>query len=250
MKRASGQTCAFANAGGPTAAAKLPELWCSLGSLVVPGEEMLKAAGLLALGFAAGVGATVFYWPVPLTMYAQRAPAAAAPAEITPPDAVLPAETAKPDEDAFEVLTADPLGELDMTARLAIMRWMAANPQYEFVVYDYCRCRVVPPRVCPDPQADIERADYPYLEMRDFNKDGRKDIAIILALKSKQVPHAFLVFNGPFGDDLPKAAFSTTGLARNDIVYNGFLGPTESDNGWTFERKGKTYELKYQGDPF
>ena len=213
--------------------------------------------GWVLAGFVAGVGLTSAAF-VTLSTVPQGEAAAPAAKAISPPTEVLAAggETAGEPIDLTEdskpePIDNDPLGELDVRARVAMMRWMAANPQYEFVMRDYCRCRTMPETQCPEYQRERERerAEYPYTDVGDYNKDGQRDFAIILALKGKEGPDRLLIFNGPFGDEIPTPAYSGEGMERDDQVHDGYFGPTESDNGYVFVAKGKTYELKYVGDP-
>jgi hypothetical protein len=155
------------------------------------------------------------------------------------------------DTEPYPVMNNDPLGELDVDQRIAMMRWMAANPQYEFITRDYCGCHDYPDTNCPEHRAERVGvlSDYPYTSMQDFNGDRINDVAIILGVKGKEGPQVLLIFNGPFGDAAPTPAFRADGLQRNDHVSGDFVGPPESDNGYSIKAKGATYELEYQGDP-
>lgn len=207
--------------------------------------------GWVLTGFVAGVGvASVAFW----SMTSEPPRKVALPTQVLQPPASGTAagevidlvEEGKPRR-----LNNDPLGELDVRARVAMMRWMAANPQYEFIARDYCDCRTMPETNCPPYEAERLRLenDYAYTDVRDFNKDGQLDFAIILALKGKEGPARLLLFNGPFGDDIPMPAFSATGLEHRDHVSNGYFGLPGSDNGYVFKVKGDTYELEYIGNP-
>jgi hypothetical protein len=148
-------------------------------------------------------------------------------------------------------INTDPLGELDVTARVAMLRWMAANPQYEFITHDDCGCHDYPTTICPEFEAERIRiqSDYPYASARDYNGDGHGDFAIMIALKGKEGPDRLLIFNGPFGDEIPTPAFSREGWQRNDHVRGAYVGVNESDNGYAIKPKGATYQLVYVGNP-
>ncbi|MBL9099180.1 MAG: hypothetical protein JNK07_19790 [Alphaproteobacteria bacterium] len=189
-----------------------------------------------AVGFVAGVFATSA-----AMVWAPRMPWQE---EAVAPEAL---DLREPKEPAL--LNADPLGELDVVPRIAMMRWLAAHPQYEFVTRDYCGCLDLPEPVCPEPGYVSTRGDYPYTESRDYNRDGHKDIAIMVGLKGKEGPQELLIFNGPFGDAVPEPVFRREGWRSNDRVNEGFVGPNESDDGYEIQAKGKTYELVYMGNP-
>lgn len=166
------------------------------------------------------------------------------PSGPVPPNMVV-------DDRPFELIGADPLGELDVLQRVAMLRWMAANPQYEFITRDYCRCHDYPKTICPEFEAVRIRAqsDYPYTSAHDYNGDGKGDFAIMVALKGKEGPDRLLIFNGPFGDNVPTPAFDEGGWQRQDHVRGTYVGVSESDNGYKIKRKGATYELTYVGNP-
>jgi hypothetical protein len=185
--------------------------------------------------------------PSPVAAVKQDANPAQATTENAQADAAPPEDLREPVEPAL--LNADPLGELDVVQRVAMMRWMVAHPQYEFVTRDYCGCLDVPEPQCPEPGYVSRRGDYPYTESRDFNRDGHKDIAMMLGLKGKDGPQELLIFNGPFGDAVPEPVFRREGWRLYDHLYGGFVGPTESDDGYGIAAKGKTYELEYMGNP-
>jgi hypothetical protein len=91
-------------------------------------------------------------------------------------------------EDERGLLTGDPLGDLDVVGRIAIMRWMAANPTYEFITRDYCGCHDIPVTNCPeyDERRARELSDYSYSDVLDYNGDKRKDFAVMLGEKAKK----------------------------------------------------------------
>jgi hypothetical protein len=189
-----------------------------------------------AVGFAAGVFAT-------------SAAVVWAPQILRQETTAAPEDLREPVAEGRALLNADPLGELDVVQRVAMMRWLAAHPQYELVTRDYCGCLDIPEPQCPEPGYVSRSGDYPYTESRDYNRDGHKDIAIMLGVKGKEGPQELLIFNGPFGDAVPEPVFRRTGWGLSDHVYEGFVGPPESDDGYGIQAKGKTYELVYMGNP-
>lgn len=150
-----------------------------------------------------------------------------------------------------EAMSNDPLGDLDVTARVAVMRWMAANPSYEFITRDYCGCHDIEVTNCPPYDEDRARrlADYPYAEAFDYNDDGHKDFAVMLGLKGKEGPQALFIFHGPFGEDVPTPMLVGEGWKREDMISGDYVGVAESDNGYRITRKGAKYQLVYTGDP-
>lgn len=175
------------------------------------------------------------------------APVAHTPQASAQTEAMLPSE----EDHEPDAVMGDPLGELDVVARIAIMRWVAANPKYEFITRDYCGCHDIPITNCPeyDERRARELSDYPYSDVLDYNGDKRKDFAVMLGEKGKEGPQILLIFNAPFGDTIPVPAFSVSGLQINDRISGSFAGPPESDNGYDIRPKGETYELVYMGNP-
>lgn len=212
----------------------------------------MNRVAALAVGFVVGVCATsaAFVWsPWAPWREAGVAPVPLKPSEPAPvkPDEQEVIDLREPAEP--ELLNADPLGELDAVERVAVMRWMTQHPQYEFVTRDYCGCLELPEPQCPEPGYVSRRGDYPYTERHDYNRDGKMDVAILLGLKGSRGPQELLIFNGPFGDAVPEPVFRRKGWRTSDHIYEGFVGPTESDDGYSIAAKGKTYELEYMGNP-
>lgn len=215
----------------------------------------MTSLGGIAIGFVAGVGvaaAAVITVPslVPTPAFTPIAtqaigPSAQAEASAKPLYVVAPVNT-----DPGPV-QGDPLGELDVTARVAVMRFMAANPQYAFITRDFCNCHEMPITNCPeyDAQRDRELADYPYSEVLDYNGDGVTDFALMLQTKDAEGPQVLFIFNGPFRDEIPKPVLVREGWQINDRISSTFAGPPESDNGYNIKANGETYELEYAGDP-
>jgi hypothetical protein len=200
---------------------------------------MRNVFGWIALGFAAGAAATLaavtLVQQQPLSGPPQRDSATAAPEAA--PDGPAP------------LLNADPLGELDVDQRVAMMRWMAAHPSFEFVMRDYCGCLDIPEPACPGPDDVSRQGDYPYGEVYDYNGDGHRDFAVMLGLKGKEGPQVLFIFNGPFGDSMPAPTYRAEGWRRRDQIHGGFVGPLESDDGYFIKAAGAAYELDYIGDP-
>jgi hypothetical protein len=135
----------------------------------------------------------------------------------------------------FPLIPGDLLGALDARQRLALMKWLVANPAYQPVRRDYCQC--------------ADGGKYPYLSIDDFNADGHSDVAALLAMTGGAgEPMVLFIFNGPFDGSLPKPAFSATHWRRNDALFGNFIGPTESDDGYVIASENGKYELEYQGD--
>jgi hypothetical protein len=211
----------------------------------------MKPIGWIVTGFVAGIAVSslaVAALPRFGDTLSASAPATQAPEASVQTDPVV---FTTDERTVPEALTGDPLGELDVVARIAIMRWMAANPTYEFITRDYCGCHDIAVTNCPEYDARRERElkDYPYSEVSDYNGDKRKDFAVMLGEKDKEGPQILLIFNAPFTDAIPVPAFSSTGWARNDRIWGGYAGTPESDNGYSIAPKGKTYELVYMGNP-
>lgn len=133
----------------------------------------------------------------------------------------------------------DPMAALDAQQRTSLLRWLAANPLYALIIHDYCEC------------ADVQ-GNHPYVAVGDFNTDGQTDLAVLAGFKDGTAgPVALFVFNGPFNGDMPMVAFTATGWTHRDALLSGgelFIGPSESDNGYSVVPKGQTYELRYEGD--
>ncbi len=139
-------------------------------------------------------------------------------------------------EEPFATIPGDPLAALDVTQRVTLMRWLAANTAYELISRDYCRCAE-------------QSGAYPYLSAEDFNGDKHGDIALLVAMKGGAgEPMALFVFNGPFDGGMPEVAFTASGWQRNDALFGTYIGPPESDNGYSIEWKDGKYQLAYQGD--
>lgn len=199
----------------------------------------MRAAGFIALGFVGGAAVVLGL----MFAFGVRMPS---PGEVRVSAAANGAKESKaanvdtPEPPA--VLSYDPMAALDATQRVALMRWMQANPQYKFVVRDYCDC------------AGYHEA-YPYLSAIDLNGDKHGDIAVLFAERGKgekepgETPHAFFVFSGPFGEATPEPAYARTGWGAGDVVFGSYVGLDESDNGYLITRKGRGYELVYTGDP-
>jgi hypothetical protein len=182
--------------------------------------DVMKTIGRIVAGLVAGVAALAAVWLL--------WPSAS---ERAPIEAPVAAEVAP--------IAADPMAALDAKQRRGLMRWLAANPLYALIVHDYCAC------------ADAQNEN-PYVAVGDFNSDARSDLAVLLGFKDGTAgPVALFIFNGPFSGDAPTVAFTTSGWARNDVLYAGgtlFVGPPNSDNGYSLVPKGQTYELRYEGD--
>lgn len=136
-------------------------------------------------------------------------------------------------------IAGDPMAALDARQRASLLRWLAANPLYALIVHDYCECANA-------------QGNHPYVATGDFNIDGQSDFAVLVGFKDGTAgPVALFVFNGPFNGDMPAAAFTATGWTHRDALYASgglFIGPSESDNGYSLVPKGQTYELRYEGD--
>lgn len=146
------------------------------------------------------------------------------------------AEVTAAPEEPLATIPGDPLAALDAMQRAALMRWLAANTAYELVMRDYCRCAE-------------QSGAYPYLSAEDFNGDKHSDIAVLAAMKGGAgEPMALFVFNGPFDGGIPAVAFTASGWQRNDALFGTYVGPTESDNGYSIKWKDGKYQLAYQGD--
>lgn len=180
----------------------------------------MKSLGWIA-GFVAGVAALAAVWWLLWSTANERKPS-----EPTVAIEVAP-------------IAGDPMVTLDAKQRMGLLRWLAANPLYALIVHDYCGC------------ADAQNEN-PYVAVGDFNSDGQSDLAVLLGFKDGTAgPVALFIFNGPFSGDAPTVAFTTSGWARNDVLYAGatlFIGPPESDNGYSLVPKGQTYVLEYQGN--
>lgn len=220
------------------------------------GEIVTTSLGWTVVGFVGGVAtASAAFIATPSLVPAPTSPSASTVQQQTPPPAaqVIDDGSEWPGDQSREpgMLMNDPLSGADVTARIARLRWVAANPAYEFVVRDYCGCHDRPQTICPEFEAERIRvqSDYPYSESHDYNGDGHMDFALILAQKGKEGPEIFLLFNGPFGDGIPTPAFRVEGLMYRDHISGDFLGPPESDNGYSLKAKGATYELVYMGNP-
>jgi len=203
--------------------------------------RFVNALAWTVVGFAAGVATSSVVFVLALSLWRSDAHFERQAAQA---DAAAVATT-----DSHPLLNADPLGELNVVQRVAMMRWMAANPSYELITRDYCGCLDIIEPECPSPDFVSRRGDHPYAEALDYNGDGYMDFAIVLGAKGKEGPQLLLIFNGPFGDDVPTPAFRADGLQENDHVHGGFVGPPESDNGYNIKAKGATYELVYMGAP-
>jgi len=211
----------------------------------------MKQIGGIVAGFVVGIAVSSLAFAA-LPRFGDM-PSASAPVTHAPEASVQtdPVVFTTDERSVPDALTGDPLGELDVVGRIAIMRWMAANPTYAFITRDYCGCHDIAVTNCPeyDARRDRELNDYPYSEVRDYNGDKRKDFAVMLGEKGKEGPQVLLIFNAPFTDAIPVPAFSETGWARNDRISGGYAGTPESDNGFDIQAKGATYELVYVGNP-
>ena len=211
----------------------------------------MTSLGWTAVGFLTGVAASaVAFAALPSLQTAMFGEAPGAPPTQVSKQAEAPA-VIEDERHGPDVITNDPLAELDVTARIAILRYMAANPEYAFITRDYCGCHDIAITNCPEYDARRELAlrDYPYSEVRDYNGDRHVDFAVVLETRGAQRPEVFLLFNGPFGDGVPAPAFRVDGLMYRDHIHGTFLGPPESDNGYSIKAKGPTYELVYMGNP-
>lgn len=194
----------------------------------------MKALGWLIVGFALGVVASA---AVAFVVWLKWSEDRQWPDDRrVEPASDAPSPTAA--TEAFAAITGDPMAALDQTQRVSLMRWLAANPQYELIIRDYCEC------------AD-RHYHHPYLVAADLNGDGAGDVAVLLAAKGREGPSAFAIFNGPFDGEAATVSFWTTGWARTDALFSDprlFIGPPDSDNGYVIEPKGQTYVLEYQGN--
>ncbi len=178
----------------------------------------MKHFGWIAVALVVGIAAlgAVLFLP---RLSSERAPIAPTAADVAP-------------------IAGDPTATLDAKQRSGLTRWLAANPLYALIVHDYCECAGW-------------RNDNPYIAVGDFNNDGRSDLAVLLGFKDGTAgPVALFVFNGPFSGDTPTVAFTETGWTRGDTLSAGgglYIGPPESDNGYSLVPKGQTYELRYEG---
>ncbi len=95
----------------------------------------MKSMGWIVIGFVAGVAVSSLAFAA-LPRFGDL-PSASAPVPRAPDASVQeasvqtdPVVLTTDERTVPDALTGDPLGELDVVARIAIMRWMAANPQY------------------------------------------------------------------------------------------------------------------------
>lgn len=87
----------------------------------------------------------------------------------------------------------------------------------------------------------------PFYVANDFNRDQRKDFAVVLTKNGK---FAVAVFNAPFASKKP--AFFSTGLETGDVLYFNkntkrlLVGPYESDAGFQLVPSGRIYKAQSQ----
>ena len=178
-------------------------------------------------------------WTISLFAFAVVAIAAAA--------VFMFARQPAPPERTWLKMDGDPLAPLDQTQRKALMAWIAVYPAYEVITVDYCACATwsLPARA-------------PYAASGDFNGDKQIDFAVMLQLAGGPPgPAILLVFNGPIDGVTPVPVFKTGRWQTSDAIFEDvrdgdtvrlFVGPDSSDNGYSLEAKGATYQLIYAGD--
>lgn len=90
----------------------------------------------------------------------------------------------------------------------------------------------------------------PFYAAEDFNKDGKKDFAVILS--NGENAYAAAVFNAPFDPrKQQQPSFYTDKIEPGDIVYYNksarllLIGPYASDAGFALKPSGKTYKAEY-----